>query len=60
MLENTRNNLDEYTRKAVLTKDQLQSIISILVNLSLTLLPLFASDVDENHTRPLLRTLIQW
>ena len=42
-----RPSLDEYTRKAVITRDQLRSIISIIVNLSLTLLPIFASDVDE-------------
>ena len=55
-----RPSMDEYTRKAVLTKDQLRSIISIVVNLSLSLLPIFASDVDEEHVRPLTRTLIQW
>ena len=61
--ENTlagRPSMEEPTKMARLTKDQLHCIVSIIVNVSLTLLPLYASDVDQENRRTFVRTLIQW
>ena len=50
-----RPSLAEYTSKTVITNAQLHTIISILVNLSLSLLPLYARDSeDESITRVLI------
>ena len=53
----SRPSLDEFIRKAHLRKDQLRMILSILVNLSFYLLPMFASDIDKRYLSLLNRTI---
>ena len=52
-----RPSVDEYIRNAKLRKDQLHMIVSIIVNLALTLLPLFANDVNEKHAPEMARCI---
>ncbi len=43
-----------------LSKEQLKCIISIFVNISLTLLPLYASDYPPSDRRNYYKLLMQW
>ena len=40
-----RCSIDDQAKTAVLTREHIRQVIAIVVNLSLTLLPLFASDI---------------
>ena len=55
-----RDSIDTQARSNVLTKEQLTSIVQIIVNVSLTLLPLYASDFPSEDKRSFVKTLIQW
>ena len=44
----------------MLTKDQLRCIVSIMVNIALILIPLYASDFPSSDKRTYYKLLLQW
>ena len=55
-----RSTLDEQTKKTTLTKEQLDCIIEVIVNVSLVMLPIYASDFPSGDKQQYMKMQVQW